>query len=39
MALLPLLAQDSIFRWWQLPLLIGIIALILFWRWYRNKSM
>lgn len=34
-----MLAQEGIFRWWQIPLVILMIALILFLRWYRRRQL
>ncbi len=29
----------GILDWWQLLLAVLLVALLLFWKWYRNKSM
>ena len=38
MPLAELLGIDWLY-WWQLPLILLLVALIVFWRIYRNKQM
>jgi len=33
------LLADGFFHWWQIPLLLALIGLIIFWRVYRSKQM
>lgn len=34
-----LFGEGGLFQWWQILLLVILIALIVFWRWYRSKQM
>ena len=34
-----LAAVGDYFVWWQIPLLIGLVALIIFWMMYRRRQL
>jgi hypothetical protein len=36
---MPMAAILGIFEWWQLVMLALLIALLFFWKMYRNKTM
>ena len=31
--------EDSIFYWWQVPVVLLLVALIIFWMQYRKRQM
>ena len=36
---MPIAELSDYFTWWQLPLLGLLIALLIFWKMYRNRQM
>jgi len=36
---MPILAEESMFYWWQIPLVIALIGLIIFWKKYRDRQV